>query len=292
MSSTQEKGIEVAKSEAVGAEFDQADRLNVVWIETAKKLLRELGVTMTMKMPDEKKLQENIDKAKKKARLFITLVGTDKVTLDVRIGSGTPVLIGSVDLTAEKDMAKRREILNNLARKTGLITEKEVWKWQETHYDEVELAFFRGTIQQMEQDQVKFTAQRDMLNKLSFDGGGMRHELKEWAAKKSWKHYIEFVETIDEGATPKKVFDTYVKEGAPQPVNLPAAMRQAIEHALANGQAPNFADARTLIVKMIDVKFISAFKKELLPPIVKEVERLRVDIPEKRKRYALASSGK
>jgi hypothetical protein len=281
----------VPKSEAVGSEFDKADRLRVAWIETAKKLMTKIGVTMNMKLPDEKKLQESIDKAKKKAQLFITLAGTDTLTLEVRVGSSS-LQIGSVDLTAEKDLAKRRDMLNGLARNTGLITEKEVWKWHDTHYDDVELAFFRGTIQQMEIDQTKLTAQKDKLEKLTFDSGEMRTQLKEWAAKKSWKHYIDFVEDIDKGATPKKVIDTYVKDGAGLPVNLPPPMKKTLEEALAAGKAPDFTGARKLIVTMIDVKFVSGFKKEMLPPIKKEVDRLRVAIPEKRKAYAVATSGK
>ena len=282
----------MSKSEAVGSEFDKADRLRVAWIETAKKLMREIGVTMNMKLPDEKKLQESIDKAKKKAQLYVVLTGTETLALEVRVGSTTPVQIGSVDLTAEKDMAKRREVLNNLAHSTSLITEKEVWKWHDTHYDDVELSFFRGTISEMESNQTKLTAQQAKLDKLTFDSGDMRGQLKEWTAKKSWKHYLEFVENIDDGVTPKKIVDTYVKDGATLPVNLPGPMKQKIEDALAAGHVPDFADARKLIVKMIDLKFIPAFKKEFLPPIKKEVDRLRVAIPEKRKAYAVATSGK
>jgi hypothetical protein len=282
----------VSKSEAVGSEFDKADRLRVVWIETAKKLMREVGVSMNMKLPDEKKLQESIDKTKKKAQLFVTLVGTEALTLEVRVGSASPVQIGKVDLSAEKDMAKRREVLNNLARNTGLITEKEVWKWHDTHYDDVELSFFRGTISEMEINQAKLTAQRDKLDKLSFGSGEMRGALKEWAARKSWKHYIDFVEDIDDGATPKKIVDTYVKDGASLPVNLPAPMKKKIEDALAAGGAPDFAAARKLIVQLIDVKIVTGLRKEMLPPIKKEVDRLRTAIPEKRKAYAVATSGK
>ena len=280
------------KSVPVGEEFNEASRLRVVWIEAAKKLLKELDVAMTLKLPEDKKLQEAIDKAKKKARLFLTLDGTSKLTLDVKIGPTVTLPIGSFNLAAEKDNSKVRNILTNLSQKTTLITKEAVWKWQETHYDEVELAFFRGTIAEMESDQTKLKAKKESLDKLSVASKTMRGELKEWAAKKSQRHYIEFVEDIDEGSVaPTKIIETYVKTGAKLPVNLPAAMKQKLEQTPANSK-PDFGPARAFVAKLIDEKIIPKFKAEMLPPIKKELDRLSKAIPEKKEGYKKASSGK
>jgi hypothetical protein len=282
----------VAKSHPIGEEFSEASRLRVVWIEAAKKFLKELDIEMTLKLPEDKKLQEALDKAKAKGRLFLTLDGTSKLSLDVRIGTSVTIPIGSINLTQEKDNSKTRNLLRNLSQKTKLISEAEVWKWQETHYDEVELSFFRGTISQMESDQAKLAEKKAKLDKLTVASGELRRELKEFAAKHSQKHYIEFVEDIDDGADAKKIVETYVKTGAKLPVNLPAATTQKIEQTLASGGKPDFAPARALIAKMIDEKIIPKFKQEVLPPIKKELERLSKDIPEKKKGYAKASGGK
>ncbi|MEO6711317.1 MAG: hypothetical protein ABI054_12465 [Planctomycetota bacterium] len=281
------------KSVTVGEEFNEASRLRVVWIEVAKKLLKDLGVAMTLKLPDDKKLQAEIDKAKKKARLYLTLDGTSKLSLDVRIGPSVVLPIGTVNLAAEKDNSKRRNILTNLSQETTLITKDEVWKWQETHYDDVELSFFRGTISEMESDQTKLKAKKEKLDKLTMAGDTLRGELKDWASKRSQKHYIEFVEDIEGGTVAaSKIIDTYVKTGAKLPVNLPAAMKQKLEQTLASGGKPDFAPARALISKMIDEKIIAKFKPEMLAPIKKELDRLSKAIPEKKKAYEKASSGK
>ena len=282
----------MAKSEPIGEEFNEASRLRVVWIEKAKNFLRENGVSMTLKLPEDKKLQEEIDKAKKKARLFLTLEGTSKLSLEVRIGTSVALPIGSVDLKQEKDFSKTRVLLTNLSQNTKLITKEEVWKWQETHYDETELSFFRGTISEMESDKTKLAEKRAQLDKLTVASGAMRRELKEYAAKHSQKHYIDFVEDIDDGAAASKIIENYVKTGAKFPVNLPAAIKQKLEKTLADGGKPDFAAARADIAKLIDQKIIPKFKAEVLPPIKKELERLTKAIPEKKKAYEKASSGK
>src|ERR1035438_3527860 len=127
----------------VGSEFDQADRADF-WLQSAKKVLNDIGVKMNLKAPDEKKLGDSIKRTKKKAQIYISLDG-QKLAVDVRVGS-EKFAVASIDLDAEKDVKTHREILENLSRKPKLITEAEVWKWHEKHFDAEELSFFAGTI--------------------------------------------------------------------------------------------------------------------------------------------------
>ena len=187
-------------SDKVGAEFDKADRADF-FLQFASKLLTDVGVKANLKAPDPKKLADSIQKSKKKAQVYVTLDG-QKLGVEVRVGSDEFAVI-SIDLDAEKNVKKHREILENLSRKTKLITEQEVWKWHEKHLDDEELSFFAGT---------------------------------------------------------------------------------------TSGK-PNWTTARKLISTMVNIKFIGTMKKERLPAIDKELARLKVEIPAKRKEF-VAVGGK
>lgn len=271
-------------SEKVGSEFEQADRTDFQ-LQFAKRLLSDVGVTMNLKAPDEKKLAESMKKSKKKAQVYLALDG-QKLAVEVRVGSEA-FAVASIDLDAQKDVAKHREILENLARKTKLITEAEVWKWHEKHFDAVELSFFAGTIQQMEKDLVDNKKMHDRLSAFTYDTDdvGLHNDLRDWARKHSWGHYIGFLEDIDHKKDGKKIFDTYAKEGAANPVNLPKPIVAALEHDIATSGAPNYAAARKLIATMVNIKFIGTMKKEQLPAIEKELARLKVRIPVERKKF-------
>jgi hypothetical protein len=277
-------------SDKVGGEFEKADRAGVM-LQAANKALIDIGIRVTLKAPDEKKLGESLTKQKKKAQIYFTLDG-QIFGVDVRVGSDKFTVI-SLDLDAEKDVKKHREILENLAHKTKLITEQQVWKWHEKHLDAEELSFFAGTIRQMELGLVENKKVRDRLNAFTYDTDdvGLHNDLRDFARKHGWGHYIAFLEDIDHNKDGKKIFDTYAKEGAASPVNLPKPLVAALEHDIATSGKPNWTAARKLISTMVNIKFIATMKKDRLPALDKELARLKVDIPVKRKEF-VAAGGK
>jgi hypothetical protein len=271
----------------LGNEFDKPDRI-AFQLQFVKRFIDDLGVSMNLRPPDEKQFGELIAKARK-VQYVATLEGT-LLQVWLRGGKAKPLLVGSKDLDSVRDNAKARGILQKLADTTKLITPQQIYKWQETHYDEQELAFFRGTISEMESEQRKLKARHDALAGYKFDNKDsetLRKELHTFTAKHSWEHYLNFVEDIDKATADQTIYDTYVNSGAKFPVNLDGAIKAPIDKAIKTSKV-DWGPARKLVVKLIDAKFIPEMRKDELASAAKELKRLETAIPEKKKAFVKA----
>ena len=272
----------------LGSEFDKPDR-TAFNQQFVKKFIDELHVSMTLRPPDAKQVADLIAKAKKIQ--FVATLSIPLLQVWLRGGSAKPILVGSKDLDSLRDNAKARGILEKLADSTKLITRDDVIGWQDTHMDDGQLAFFADTIARMEADQQTQQERYDELKDLKFTSAlpdGLRAELHSFTAKHSWEHYLKFVEDIDAAKADATVYDTYVKPGATLPVNLGAALQSPIDKAIAAQGKVAWVPARTLIVKLIDSKFIPDMRKDEMAKLGKELKRLKADIPEKKKAFAKA----
>jgi hypothetical protein len=269
----------------LGSEFDKPDRASFQ-VQFAKKFIDDNGIKMTIRPVDEKELAAALAKTKKKAQIYATL-DLPMFQLWVRIGT-TKLLIGSKDFDSLRDNGKEREVLNKLADSTKLITRAEVDKWHDTHYDSQELSFFAETIREMEESQKKLQKRHDDLKAFTFadkNATSLRGELHAFTKKHSWEHYLQFVEDIEDGKGGQQIFDTYVRDGATLPVNLPPEQKAALAKQLSSHSPPDFGPAKTLIVKLINAKFIPAMSKDEMASLTKELQRLKTEIPEKKKEF-------
>lgn len=267
----------------IGGEFDRPDRLKVVYLPQVEKFCSGLKIKPTLRLPPDKELTDALAKAKgKKAQVYVNLDGS-LLSFEVRIPGSKPIRLGAKDLDSLRDNDKQREILEKLADTTKLTTRADVEKWHSTHYGKEEISFFRGTIHEMMASRDKLQPQVAALKAFKFDGKDAKllAELHKHAKAHSHEHYLTFVEDIDAGVSPKAIFDKYIKSGASFPVNLPPAIAAPIEKAVSAGAKPDFGNARKLIVGVIDAKLIPDYRKEVLPDLEKELNRLKADLPGK-----------
>jgi len=238
-----------------------------------------LGLKITLKAPDEKKVGGLMEKAKKPAEFFYTVDGS-KFTVDVRVGS-TKTVLGTGDLNSTKDNPKGREAWVKLYENYDLVTKAELDAWDKAHPDPKVLEGIKSDIRRLKMDIGGDAADHRAIKKFaSYDGGeraagyDVSALLRDWTKEKhaSWTHYMTFLDDVDAKKDAKTIFDTYMKDGASYPINLPKKLLDPIEHALANGSAPDFKPARALILKLVNTKFIPPFKKERLGLYVKLLE--------------------
>jgi hypothetical protein len=267
----------------IGGEFDRPDRLKVAWMPMVERFVSGLQIKPTMKLPTDKELGEALAKAKgKKAQVYVNLDGS-LLWFEVRVPGSKPFRLGAKDLDSLRDNDKQREILEKLADTTKLTTRAEVEKWHSTHYGKEEISFFRETIHEMQESRDKLQPQVDALKAFKFAGKNAKliAELHKHAKAHSHEHYITFVEDIDAGVNAKAIYDKYIVAGASYPVGLPPAIAAPIAKAVAAGDKPDFGKARALIVGLIDAKLIADYRKEVMPPLEKELIRLKADLPGK-----------
>ena len=244
------------------------DRIRIQFESVKSDVNKWLGLKITLRQPDEDELGKLMDKTKKPAEFFYTVDGS-KFTVDVRVGSKVTVL-GTADLNSSKDNPKGRETLVKL-QANDLVSKAELEAWDKAHPDPKVIDGIKSEISRLEMDMRSDAADRGSINKFSsYDDGGraagydVSALLVEWTKDKhkSWTHYMTFLDDVDKKGDPKAIFDTYMKDGAKLPINLPAKLLDPIEHAIANGTAPDFKAARALILKLVNTKFIPPFKKE------------------------------
>jgi hypothetical protein len=162
-----------------------------------------------------------------------------------------------------------------------LATKKDVDDFANAHPDPRDVAALDSDINRAEWDLRGDTADAKAIAKFNNYDSGERAGgydvsalLKFWLQEKhqSWVHYVDFINDVDKGEDSKKVFETYMKDGASLPINLPKGVQEPVEHALANGGKPDFAPARKLIVGIVNQKFIPEFKKDRLALYQKDIK--------------------
>ena len=107
----------------LGSEFDKPDRI-AFHLQFVKKFIGDLGVSMTLRPPDEKQFGELIVKAKKVQ--YVATLGGTLLQVWLRGGKAKALLVGSKDLDSVRDNAKARGILEKLADTTKLITRQQI----------------------------------------------------------------------------------------------------------------------------------------------------------------------
>jgi hypothetical protein len=265
----------------IGSEFDRPDRLKVVYMPLVERFLSGLQIKPTLKLPPDKELADALAKAKgKKAQVYVNL-DDSLLWFEVRVPGSKPFRLGAKDLDSLRDNDKQREILEKLADTTKLTTRAAVEKWHSTHYGKEEISFFRQTIHEMIDSRDKLQPQVTALKAFKFDGkdAKLRAALHVHAKAHSHEHYLTFVEDIDTGSGAKAIYDKYIAPGASFPVNLPPAVAAPIAKAVSAGAKPDFSTARKLIVGVIDAKLIGDYRKEILPDLEKELNRLKAKLP-------------
>jgi hypothetical protein len=253
---------------------------------TADELAKEtlsmegwIGVKVAIpKKPDMAKIAPLMARTKKPAELYATYDGK-KLVIEVRVGTAYKQVLGTLDLAAEKDLEKRRDLLKKInAKDKKLVTDQELGKFEMAHPTPDQKNFAQRQLVTLRPEIEKLKARQAHLKSLTYDKCGseeLAKQFQEWVENKHWGHYLEFLREVDAGADSKKIFDTFIGDGqqaVAKPVNLDAATARKIQKDLAAGKVPDFTAARAQIVKMVDAKFVPAFKKEALAKVEDELK--------------------
>jgi hypothetical protein len=258
---------------------DKGDRIQINWQGVSSMIKKNLAMpNISLKEPDQEKLEPLMTKLKKPAEFWYTREG-NKFTVDVRVGPNKTVL-GTFDISSEKDRAKQKAIWDGLYA-NDLATKEDVAKFDQAHPDPKDVAALDAEIDRAQMDLNGDTADAKTIAKFhNYDeddragGYNLTALLKLWLQDKhqSWVHYVSFIEDVDKPEDAKKIFDTYMKEGASGPINLPKNVQESIEHAIANGEKPDLAAARKLVLGIVNQKFIPEFKKDRLALYQKDLK--------------------
>lgn len=133
-----------SKSISVG----QAANSSSVWTVYAGNIsqrIKNAGISFTPREDDLKKVKEWMDKTKKPCEFVLTYDG-DGLTLEARVGSSkdSPV---QFNLSAEKDVKKRRETLVNLGKHfPQLVTQTDLSAFDKAHPDPARLQEMKAQI--------------------------------------------------------------------------------------------------------------------------------------------------
>jgi hypothetical protein len=249
------------------------DRFEVTLFVVTKHVTNNLGIKLPKPQPDLTKIEQSMTKSRKPAEFFLSL-DRDVFSLELVIGSETRIL-AQVSLAAEKDISKRRAVLQGLAQNTSLVTKADLDAFDKAHPDPRAVADLQKQIEEKKADLQRIQFLMGEIKGLTFDHStpALWGGLKNWAVKHSVLHYLDFIEAIDGQVDAKSIIERYVRKGAQFPVNLHEQVRLALEHEAAAGTPPNFAPARKEIVHAIDSNIIPKYKAETLGVLQKKLDQ-------------------
>src|ERR1051325_1928540 len=112
---------------------DQADRIPIHWQGISSFIKKNLAMpNISLKEPDESKLEPLMTKLKKPAEFWFTREG-NKFTVDVRVGPNKTVL-GTFDISSETDRIKQKAIWDGLYA-NDLASKDDVANFEKAHPD-------------------------------------------------------------------------------------------------------------------------------------------------------------
>jgi hypothetical protein len=275
---------------------DDASRIPVFWDIVKALIKRNLGLTkMTLKDPDVAKLQPAMARLKKPAEFWFTVDG-NKFTVDVRVGTDKAdrTVLGTFDLASEQDIAVRRATFDALFNSFELVDKAQFDAFQKANPDPQALEAAKTEVYRLDMDLKSDKADRKAINAFTnydVDGRAAGYDVSElmrlWLEEKhqSWVHYVNFIKAVDSGADPKTIFDSYMKQGASSPINLPPKFQTPVERAIANGAAVDLKPARGAVVQIVNAKFIPLFRKERLALYDKDIKEETTKLNAAKKKY-------
>jgi hypothetical protein len=110
-----------------------SDRVEFTWTQTMSRNVAQLGLPgFKPKAPDVSKIKPLMDKGKTPLEWFYAYDASKSVfSMSVSVGSSSFEL-GSFDLSSEKDLVKRRKMLDDL-RKTDTVTSADLADFDKKH---------------------------------------------------------------------------------------------------------------------------------------------------------------
>lgn len=263
-----------------------------VGLQVAQAYLSNRKIKMSTSKPNASKIKPLMTD-KKSAEFYVTLNG-NKLALEVRVDKKSVDTLGTLDISAEKDIDKRHAVMQELFS-AGLVSDDDWKKFQKKYPTSEELKDWKDEAYKLGWDIKGDRANIKSLGSLTYDtfdsiANNLKGGLAEYVKRKHWEHYLAFVDDIDSGVDAKKIYETYVKDGAKLPVNLPPPTQALIKKAIDSGSKPDLAPGRKCIVGIINNKFIPEYRKTVLAQWQTELDAKVKKLDELNKK--IASVGK
>jgi hypothetical protein len=243
-----------------------SDRVEFTWTQTMSRNVAQLGLSgFKPKAPDMSKIKPLMDKGKTPLEWFYSYDASKGVfSMSVSVGSSSFEL-GSFDLSSEKDLVKRRKLLEDL-RKTDAVTSGDLAEFDKKHPpppDPAKLKALKDEIERLksEIDRDKGFIKNWPTKFATMDPGLAEIGFTNWAKGHRYDRYVTFLLWTDWGRDKKSIYEEFIKTGAPQIVKLtPAAKKQADDSMAA--KAPKFDLAVKEVGKVVDTILIPLYRKE------------------------------
>ena len=247
--------------------------------DNARIMLRGYGIRPLDKSPftlkDSAKIVDKMKKNKKAAEFVLSYDGRT-VAYAVRVGSDSwPIF--NFDLSAESDLALRRQWMAKLMKHAQLVTAADLAAFDKvnpTPADPKEIAELEEKIAVSEST---IKSEKDVKSWYAkkyadFDWGQRRMDFLEWAKKQGFGAYAQFMIGVTDGFQDYAMMKTHVLKGANLPIKLKPATREAMEKAFAANQPVDYTAAKAEVLTIVDGSLMPKFRAVRFKEAEKTVE--------------------
>jgi hypothetical protein len=237
--------------DVAGVEWDARSRVGI------------LDLPLKDSKVDAGKIGEKMKKAKKPAQFILSYDGR-KLVYGIKVGSDLTT-IDSLDVGAERDLAKRRQWLVKLKKNSKVVTAADLEAFDKVNPMPADPKEIAEVEQKITVAEMVIKSESDVKNWYAkkyadFDWQQRRLDFLPWAKKLGFAAYAQFMIGVTDGFQDYAMMKTHVLKGAPLLVKLQPATRAAMEKAFAEGTAVDYANAKAEVLKIVDGALMPKFR--------------------------------
>jgi hypothetical protein len=247
--------------------------------DNARIMLRGYDIRPLDKSPftlkDAAKIVDKMKKNKKAAEFVLSYDGRI-VAYAVRVGSDSwPVF--SFDLSAETDLALRRQWMVKLMKKAQLVSAADLTAFDKVNPTPADPKEVAELEQQIAVTESVIKSEQDVKNWYAkkyadFDWQQRRLDFLPWAKKQGFEAYAQFMVGVTDGFQDYAMMKTHVLQGASLPVKLKPATREAMEKAFAEKKPVDYSAAKAEVLAIVDGSLMPKFRAVRFKEADKTVE--------------------
>lgn len=255
--------------DVAGVEWDARSRVSI------------LGTPLKDNKVDAGKIGDKMKKTNKPAQFLLTYDGR-KLVYGIRVGSDLTT-IDSLDVAGERDLARRRQWLVKLKKSSKVVTAADLDAFDKVNPIPADPKEIAEVEQQIDVAKSIIKSEADVKSWFAkkyadLEWGERRMTFLPWAKKLGFEAYAQFMVGVTDGFQDYAMMKTHVLKGAPLPVKLLPATREAMEKAFAAGQKVDYGPAKAEVLKIVDGALMPKFRavrfKEAEKTIDSEKKRL------------------
>ena len=273
------------KTASLGKTSDSG-RIEFTWVSTIGRTVKRIGLPGFEPKPDYDKLKAAMDKAHKPLEWEFTFDTAKLVfTVQADIG-GTAVVLGKAELMAEKDLKKRRDMLQKLHDTTEVVVGKDLEDYDKRFPPPPDPKKVQALKKELEQLVFEIKREEHLKSSLPANWKSMNDGLREigfthWAEPLRLDRFIEFASAVENGQDAKKLATEFIVTKAPRILQVKDEIRAAVDKAMAAGHAPDLKAAHDDVVRIIDATMLPRFRKDTIAAIDKRLVEERKALAQK-----------